>query len=203
MANSFEGILRGRSLKEVMTDATDAFAAMYDAHVDDVYRYVHRRCRDHALSEDITQETFMAAARKADGPDSITVGWLITVAKNRLIDSLRRQMRFEDRLHLLAVPHSRVELAELAERLRVEDALAELSVDYRLVLTLHYIDGYTVPALAEEMGRSVKSVEGIVTRARRALRTELERHEPTDDQSTAGSEITDANGVTARGVNHG
>ena len=44
----------------------------------------------------------------------------------------------------------------------------------RLVLTLHYVDGYSVPALAEHLGRSVKSVEGLVTRARRALRAELD-----------------------------
>ena len=64
---------------------------------------------------------------------------------------------------------------ELAERLRVERAFDELSVDHRLILTLHYIDGLTVPALAKHLGRSGKSIEGLVTRARRELRAELDR----------------------------
>ena len=55
----------------------------------------------------------------------------------------------------------------------MEGALSELSVDHRLVLTLHYIDGLTVPALAEHLGRSVKSIEGLITRARRELRAQL------------------------------
>lgn len=153
---------------------SNSFAAIYDLHVDEVYRFVHRRCRDHSLSEDITQETFMAAIRNTDDPSSISIGWLITVARNRLFDELRRRSRYEDRLRLLGAPETSDDAAEMAERLRIESALSELSVDHRLVLTLRYIDGFTVPALAEHLGRSVKSVEGLVTRARRELRAQLD-----------------------------
>ena len=149
------------------------FAELYDAHVDEVYRFVHRRCRDHALAEDITQETFITAIRSTDDPSSISIGWLLTVARNRLFDVLKRQARYMDKLRLVGTSDTVGHAAELVERLRVEEALNELSVDYRLVLTLHYIDGLTVSALAEHLGRSVKSVEGLVTRARRELRAQL------------------------------
>ncbi len=152
---------------------TASFADVFDAHVDEVYRFVHRRCRDHALSEDIAQETFMAAIRSTDDPSSISTGWLLTVARNRLVDVLRRQTQYESKLRLVGAAGDDGHDAELVERLRVEGALNELSVDYRLVLTLHYIDGLTVPALAEHLDRSSKSVEGLVTRARRELRTKL------------------------------
>lgn len=116
----------------------------------------------------------MAAIRSTDDPSSISVGWLLTVARNRLFDVLRRQARFEGKLRLVGGAETDGHDAELAERLRVEGALNELSVDYRLVLTLHYIDGLTVPALAEHLDRSQKSVEGLVTRARRELRSKLD-----------------------------
>ncbi|NNF55553.1 MAG: sigma-70 family RNA polymerase sigma factor [Acidimicrobiales bacterium] len=182
-----------RSLKRVMEQSQTrgttnsvaagsfSFADMYDAHVEEVYRFVHRRCHDHALSEDITQETFMSAIRSTDDPSSLTIGWLVTVARNRLLDVLRRQVRYERKLRLVGVPGSNGYDDELAERLRINGALNELSVDHRLVLTLHYFDGLTVPALAEYLGRSVKSVEGLVTRARRELRTKL-------DEGAAGAE---------------
>lgn len=175
-----------RSLKRVMEQdeklsaATIAaaekasFADMYDAHVDEVYRFVHRRCRDHSLAEDITQETFMTAIRTTDDPSSISIGWLITVARNRLVDVLRRQTTYEGKLRLVGAAESREQSAQVAERLRIEAALNDLSVDHRLVLTLHYIDGFTVPALADHLDRSVKSVEGLITRARRELREALE-----------------------------
>ena len=45
---------------------------------------------------------------------------------------------------------------------------------YRLVLTLHYINGMTVRAIADELDQSLKSVEGLVTRARKELIAVLE-----------------------------
>jgi RNA polymerase sigma-70 factor (ECF subfamily) len=149
------------------------FAELYDAHVDEVYRFVHRRCRDHALSEDITQETFVTAIRGSRDPSSISVGWLITVARNRLVDVLRRQTNYEGKLRLVGASESDDYDAQLAERMRIEAALNELSVEYRLVLTLRYIDGMSVLELADHLGRSAKSVEGLITRARRAMRRQL------------------------------
>lgn len=156
-----------------------AAAAMYDAHVEEVYRFVHRRRRDHALAEDITQETFMAAIRNTTDPTQVTIGWLITVARNRLIDVLRREANYEGKLRLVGADESAATVTvDLAERLRIEAALNELSVDHRLVLTLRYVDGYTVPALARHLGRSVKSVEGLLTRARREMRMRLDEDVP-------------------------
>ena len=50
-----------------------SYAQVYDAHVETVYRYVHRRCQDHSLAEDVTQDTFIAAIRNTDDPATITI----------------------------------------------------------------------------------------------------------------------------------
>ena len=163
-----------------------SFARLYDTHVDEVYRFVHRRCRDHALAQDVTQETFMAGLRSMDDLSGISIGWLITVARNRLIDVLRQRTLHESKIRLVGQVEDGVLDIELAERLRVEQAFEELSVDYRLILTLHYIDGLTVPELAKELSRSVKSIEGLVTRARRELRAELDRGN--EEATTEGDE---------------
>jgi len=162
-----------------------SFAQVFDAHVETVYRYVHRRCQDHSLAEDVTQDVFMAAIRNTDDPATITIGWLITVARNRLFDVLRRQTKYEEKLQLVANNASRSEEVDIAERLRVESALGVLPVHYRLVLTLHYMNGMTVRAIADELDQSLKSVEGIVTRARRELIAVLDEGEP---QSVKGGE---------------
>lgn len=72
-----------------------SFVELYDEHVDELYRFVHRRCRDHGLAEDITQDTFMTALRNHDLSE-ISIGWLKRVARNRLVDVLRRQSREHD-----------------------------------------------------------------------------------------------------------
>jgi len=164
--------------RETAPETAPSFEDFFYAHVDEVYRFVHRRCRDHDLAEDITQETFLRAIRNNRDLSGISIGWLITVARNCLYDDIRRKNRGDAKLKLLAAPaHRSGHDIDLVERLRVEQALEGLSVDHRLVLTLHYIDGLTVPALAEELGRSVKSVEGLVTRARRAMRALLDDDE--------------------------
>lgn len=163
-----------RHAADGLAERTSSFAAVYDVHVEEVYRFVHRRCQDHSLAEDITQETFLKAIRSTDDPESISIGWLLTVARNRLIDLLRRRSRQEARLRLLGALSEDPGPVDATDRLRVEKALSELRVDHRLVITLHYLDDLTVPAIAEQLGRSVKSVEGLITRARRELRAKLD-----------------------------
>lgn len=161
-----------------------SFAQVYDAHVETVYRYVHRRCQDHSLAEDVTQDTFIAAIRSTNDPATITIAWLITVARNRLFDVLRRQTKYEEKLQLVANDTSRADEIDVAERLRVESALGVLPVHYRVVLTLHYINGMTVRAIADELDQSLKSVEGLVTRARRELSAVLDATEPRSNEET-------------------
>ena len=175
---------RERNTVALVANPKPSFTDVYDEHVETVYRYVHRRCRDHALAEDITQETFLTVVRSTDDPSTITIAWLLTVARNRLFDVLRRKVRYEEKLQLVANLGVDLNDVDIAERLRVEAALGELPLHYRLVLTLHYINGMTVPAIAKELGRSPKSVEALVTRARRELAASLSGEQP--DTATGG-----------------
>jgi len=151
------------------------FTTLFDDHVAEVYRFVHSRCRDRAMAEDVTQDTFLTAVRTVADPAEVTVAWLVRVARNRLFDIVRRQARYAGKLRLVgAADQVPDDMDTTVEKLRMNEALDQLSIDQRLVLTLHYVDGLTVAALAEELGRSVKAVESLVTRARRNLRRELE-----------------------------
>lgn len=152
------------------------FGSLYDAHVAEVYRFVHRRCRDRAAAEDITQDVFLTAVRTVEDPAEINTGWLITVARNRLMDLVRREGRYADKLRLIAnaVAGGGDHSSSVVERERVRAALEHLSVEHRVVLCLHYLDGLTVAAMATELGGSVKAVESLITRARRRLVAELE-----------------------------
>jgi len=151
------------------------FSLLYDEHATEVYRFVHQRCRDQALAEDVTQDTFLTAVRTVEDPADVTAGWLIQVARNRLLDVVRRQARYAGKLRLVASGVQASDEADaVTEELRMDDALGQLNVDQRLVLMLHYVDGLTIAALADELGRSIRAVEQLVTRARRNLRRELE-----------------------------
>jgi RNA polymerase sigma-70 factor (ECF subfamily) len=56
-------------------------------------------------------------------------------------------------------------------------ALSRLAVPQRLALTLRYLDGLSVPEVAEHLGRSVHATETLLVRARAALRRVYEEEE--------------------------
>lgn len=151
------------------------FERFYRANVDEVYRYLHRRCRDTELAQDLTHDVFMSAIRSHRPIAQLRTGWLITAARHALIDVARRHDRYAARLRLLRGGLDDVEpAAEPVDRLVLEAAMGRLAVDHRLVLGLHYLDGLTVSELAQRLGRTDKAVEGLITRARRNLHRELE-----------------------------
>src|SRR5262249_6099634 len=65
-------------------------------------------------------------------------------------------------------PGTRLERQE--QLLGLADALAQLTEDERTAVELHYLHGYTLPAIADELGRTIKGVSGLLLRAMRKLR---------------------------------
>ena len=149
------------------------FRAVYAAHVVEVHRFVHRRCRDLDLAADVTQDVFLTAVRSVEDPTEITIAWLLRVARNRLIDVLRRDDTLGRKLRLVSATETPDHGPSVVEQLRVDRALSRLRPAQRTALTLHHIDGLTVAELAAELGRSPKGAEALLTRARAALRAEL------------------------------
>ena len=159
-----------------MDTERERFERFYRANVDEVFQYLHRRCRDTELAQDLTHDVFMSAIRSHRPVAELSTGWLITAAQHALIDVARRRDRYTAKLRLLRGGLDEVEPApEPIDRLALEAAMGRLSVDHRLVLGLHYLDGLTVAELADRLGRTHKAVEGLITRARRNLHRELER----------------------------
>ncbi len=176
MEGNYAGAESAPDTREAPEAERARFAALYRANVAEVYRYLHRRCRDTSMAEDLTQDVFMSVMRSGRPIGEINTGWLITAARHQLIDVARRHDRFAAKLRLMRGGLDNIERnPEPVDRIILEQAMERLSVDHRLVLSLHYLDDLTVAALAQSLGRSVKSVEGLITRARRNLHRELEQ----------------------------
>jgi RNA polymerase sigma-70 factor (ECF subfamily) len=156
-------------------DAPRTLLALYDDALPMVYGYFVRRCPDRGTAEDLTSETFLAAmdAARRGAASSISVPWLIGVARHKLADHYRRR---HDRhtLPVSEVPEPREPIddwdAEL-DRIVAESVLARLPEHHRTVLSLRYLDGRSVPECAELIGRTVHATEALLVRARRAFRS--------------------------------
>jgi RNA polymerase sigma-70 factor (ECF subfamily) len=149
--------------------------ALYDRALPQVFGYLRPRVGDVALAEDLTAETFLAAVRAVQEhkvPD-LTVAWLITVARNKLVDHWRRTEREERSLQAVAGDGSDVvedDTDERFDRMRAREVLQELGPHHCAALTLRYLDGLSVPEVAETMGRTLHATEALLVRARHAFR---------------------------------
>jgi RNA polymerase sigma-70 factor, ECF subfamily len=147
---------------------------LYDEALPQVYGYLLTRCGDATLAEDLAADCFLAAAAAARKPDPppISVAWLIGVARHKLVDHWRGQERERRGLRSVYNEQSTVEdpWEEQLDLLRARDALAVLGSHHRAALTLRYVDGLPVVAVAEQLGRTVHATEALLVRARRAFR---------------------------------
>lgn len=160
-----------------MRDPAD-FERFCAAALPQVYGYLLARCRDQSLAEELTAETFIAAVRAVHraGGAELSVGWLIVVARRRLVDHWRREERRARRLRLLEIEGEPI-LDPWTEPFDVDlavMALTSLGPHHRAALTLRYLDGLPVADVACELGRGFHATEALLQRARSALRRAYE-----------------------------
>ena len=149
--------------------------ALYDRALPQVYGYLATRVNDTAVAEDLTGETFLAAVRavRENTVPDLTIAWLITVARNKLVDHWRRRAREERSLQLAGDPAVDVVddgLDARFDRLRTREVLAGLGAHHQAALTLRYLDGLPVADVADHLGRTVHATEALLVRARHAFR---------------------------------
>ena len=140
---------------------------LYEEALPQVYGYLLSRCGQRAVAEDLTAETFLAAVR-AEVP--VTVGWLIGVARHKLVDHWRRQSR-EERSLALVEPGPEPPWEDcVLDAVTAHEVLGRLGPHHRAALTLRYLDGLPVPEVARLLDRSLHATEALLVRARAAFR---------------------------------
>ncbi|MFC1875317.1 RNA polymerase sigma factor [Chloroflexota bacterium] len=163
----------------------DAVEQMYNANVDRVYSLVFNQVdRDHEVAQEIVQETFIAAVKsvKFFQVRSSIFTWLCSIANRKIADYYRRKKR-EDK-HRVGYDIESEKMSNSSQgttapgetedlNIVVRQALSKLPLHYRQAIIFKYVEGFSVSDIGEIMGRTAKSVEGLLTRARKELQDEL------------------------------
>lgn len=162
-----------------LPDDDQMFRAWYDTALPKVLGFVHARCGDRKLAEDLTQEAFVDAIRgrsRFDGrADPVT--WVCAIAGRRLADHWRRVARDERRR--IRLVHAREDPPEVVAWSIADDrdalfrALGTLPAIQRAALVLHYLDDLPVSEVAASLDRSPHAVESLLARGRESLRVAL------------------------------
>ena len=163
-----------------------ARADLFDRYLEAVYEFVFYRVgRRQEVAEEVTQEVFARALAhmvRYDPARGDFGQWLGGISRNAIRDLARRSrapgaaLASDPSPVLASLPGRGDPAAEAAARDGEEAllrALSDLPVRYREVLRWKYLDGLSVRDIAGRTRSTEKAVEGVLGRARAALREGL------------------------------
>ncbi|WP_433714917.1 RNA polymerase sigma factor [Nocardia sp. CA-084685] len=160
----------------MVTDA--AIAAVFSAHYGRAVASLIRVFGDITIAEDAVQDAFTAAVQRwpTDGLPPSPPGWIITTARNRAIDRLRREASRDDRHAEAALLHADNETDDMSavqdDRLRLIFTCCHpaLSLSARVALTLRLLGGLTTPEIAHAFLTSESTMAQRLVRAKGKIR---------------------------------
>jgi RNA polymerase sigma-70 factor, ECF subfamily len=162
----------------VLAGDPGAERALYDAHVDRIFRLVYRMAGDLDRAQDWVQETFIRAFDRLAGfrGDSALGTWLCSIAISVSLNGLRQVRRAREREVSLddagPVGHHPRE-ADPDLRTRLGEAIGALPDGYRTVFLMHDVEGYTHDEIARTLGVQPGTSKAQLFRARARLRDAL------------------------------
>lgn len=160
-------------------------------YLDQLYGAALRMTRNAADAEDVVQETYAKAfaSFKQFRPGTNLKAWLFRILTNTYINTYRKAQRrpqtsddenVEDWQIARAASHeatglrsAEVEALDAMPDTQVVRALGSLSEDFREVVTLADIEGFSYKEIAQIMGTPIGTVMSRLNRARKQLRGQL------------------------------
>jgi len=152
-------------------------------HCDGLMLYLTSIVGNIRTAEELAEDTFVLIGIKKpkfNGKSSFRT-WLYAIGRNLAIDYIRKNSRhksvpLEDAAGL-ASDEETVEAAYIRkeEGIAVHRAMRKLRSDHQQVLWLVYFEDMSNKDAARVMGKSVRSVEALLFRARKSLKAQLEK----------------------------
>ena len=155
---------------------------LYRTYFDIVYRYIRSISQDGSLAEEVTQETFFKALKKADqfrGDCDVRV-WLCQIAKNTLYDHLKKQEKQllgDEKLEKIESAGGELleeKLAQRSQAMEIHKVLHRLSEPYKEVFSLRTFGELNFREIGMLFGKSENWARVTYYRARVKIREELE-----------------------------
>jgi len=145
---------------------------LYRAHARLVFGYLLRRTRDEHLAADLLQDTFVTATRAFLGwSGGSAEGWLLAIARSRLVDHVRRQ---HAELPLPTEADIGAPLLPVHDAVEIEDVMSRLKPEHARLLRMAYVDGFRTTEIAAASGQKDSTVRMALLRAREAFRAAWE-----------------------------
>jgi RNA polymerase sigma-70 factor (ECF subfamily) len=166
-----------------------AFETLVERYQQPLINFFFTNSRDRQFSEDLTQETLLRVYDQAWDylPSGRFRGWMFRIARNLLIDNIRRRSHdalvrsvrgtgeencvLTSLVEDMASPPDAADQHELAAM--VDELLQELPEEQRLTFTLHHFAELSLPEVADIMQSNAATTKSRLRLAREKLREKL------------------------------
>lgn len=152
-----------------------AMRALYDKYQQAVFAFAHSRCGQADLASDCVHDTMLDVWRTAarfSGKSSVKT-WLFAIARNKLVDSLRKRGKLtfvaevEDGPDTAPSPEAAAIAA--SDNARLHHCLEGLSDPHRAAIRLAFFEDLTYPEIAEVEAVPVGTIKTRIYHAKQAL----------------------------------
>jgi RNA polymerase sigma-70 factor (ECF subfamily) len=170
-------------LTRVAQGDQQAFAELYDRTSSRVFGLVKRLLRDHAQSEEVTQEIFLEiwqTATRYDAGKGGAMSWMLTMTHRRAVDRVRASQSSRDRDTRIGIRDFAPEFDSVAENVeiqieseRVKEAMTRLTELQRQAVSLAYFGGYSHSEVSQMLKVPIGTVKTRLRDGMIRLRDEL------------------------------
>lgn len=177
-------------MHEISQFESRALEELYDRYSSLLYTIIKKISPDQATVEQILIEVFVIIWRKAlkfDFNSGNVYAWLVTLTRNKAVDTLRRerladsavQFYDDDYENYFILPTFAKEMdtldfhTALTIKPKIEKSLSKLTDTQKYVLHLAYYEGYTIDEIADKLNVPLETVRGKVMTALFSLRDYL------------------------------
>lgn len=164
-----------------------ALGQLLAENYDSVYKYILKYAMDPQLAADVTQECMLRVIQKFsyyDPQKASLPTWMITIAKNLLVEEYRRGKRRNQYVQSIEETGEssfntqlcQDGISELIEKDEILAALGKLSIKERIPVILKHSDGYSYEEIAKILKIPLGTVKSRIFHAMKSLKKELEHN---------------------------
>lgn len=157
----------------------DAFSKLYRDYITPVFRFLYVRTGNRDLAHDLAHTVFIKAFEVKDIFIKSPQAWLLSIARNTLIDYWRKkkELPLSDQESFVADDRVPIEDSiDVAQKFsRVRRALSRLSDDQQEIITLKFIEGLDNNTISYVTKKSQTAIRSLQYRALSQLRELLLR----------------------------
>lgn len=169
-------------MKALRERTPQAMALVMEVHGRTILGFLTQMLGDRSTAEDVLQQVLLEVWQRATDYDPQRAGlltWVLTIARSRAIDELRRRVPEPVDPNGLAVQvdakaHGDTEIDQLLEQWRIAGLLARLPREEAELLRLRFYDGLSQTEIADTTGIALGTVKARMVNGLCQLRSLLE-----------------------------